>query len=79
MSCGTKLEGRFYSYSEREDLADALEREGEYRLAQSVKRGDCLGYSELDRAKSALDWQGVSRWDYNESECRCSHEEEEQE
>ena len=75
MSCGTKLEGRFYSWSERQDLADLLYREGESRLGDAVKRGDCLDSSELYRAERALKRQGQSRFDYKEVHCRCSTDE----
>lgn len=75
MSCGTKLEGRFYSYHEREELADRI-REEDYRLADKVRRGECLDFSELNRAGSILADAGMSRYhDYKEERCRCSDEE----
>ena len=68
MSCGTRLE----SHDDYE-LARRLEWEGEYSLAQQVRRGDCLDSWELRRAEDALERQGMSRhWDYREDRCRCS-------
>lgn len=76
MSCGTRITPRFDSYWEREELADRLEREGEYRLANAVKHGDCLDDYDLRRAENALDYQGMHRsFDYNEESCRCSTDE----
>ena len=78
MSCGTRLEGRFHLTSERLELAEKLEEEGEYRLAQSVKRGDCLDDRELHRAERALDRQDLSRYhDYKEERCHCSTDKDE--
>lgn len=76
MSCGTKIDGRFHSWGEREDLADALEREGEWRIARAVRHRDCLDASDLTRAERALDRQNLSkRFDYREEDCRCQPEE----
>lgn len=77
MICGSKLEGRFHSYFERLELAERLENEGEYRLADKVKRGDCLDGYELRHAERALESQGLSRhFDYKIEDCHCSTEEE---
>lgn len=77
MSCGTKLTGRFDGYSERRELAESLEREGEYSIAQRVQRGECLDGSDLRRAEHALDSQGKTRHrDYREESCHCSTEDE---
>ena len=77
MSCGTKIEGRFHSWSERQNLADALEREGESRVARAVRYGDCLNDFDLHRAERALEYQNLSRqFDYRESRCACSTEDE---
>jgi hypothetical protein len=76
MSCGTKIEGRFHSYYERQDLADALDREGEYRLADKVKRQECLDDGELRRAERSLDSRGLSKhFDYREERCACRSDE----
>lgn len=77
MSCGTKITSSFGdSYWEREELSRRLEREGEHRLARDVLRGECLGWSDLHRAESALDRQGLHRsFDYNEERCRCASDE----
>ena len=77
MSCGTKLTGRMDSWSERHDLAEKLERDGEHRLADAVKRGDCLDSSELYRAERSLERSGLSRYfDYKEERCACRTDEE---
>lgn len=77
MSCGTKIEGRFQSWGEREDLANALERDGESRLARAVRHGDCLDDFDLRRAEHALEHEGLSRlFDYRETTCPCATEEE---
>lgn len=76
MTCGTKLQGRNWGYSEREEIADKLERDGEYDLAQKVRREQCLGFFELTTAESALERQGISSYDYREERCHCSEEEE---
>jgi hypothetical protein len=77
MSCGTRLSPRWDSWSEREELGYKLEREGEYQLADKVRHGDCLDYYDLNRAKDALDRQGLhSDFDYEEERCHCSTEEE---
>jgi hypothetical protein len=71
MSCGTRIEGRFGGYAEREDIVRKLEREGEYSLARQVSHGNCLSSGELRRAENALERQGMSRnFDYNEDRCR---------
>lgn len=73
MSCGTRI-----SSHDRYDLADKLEREGEYNLAINVRRDECLDSCQLRRAEDALERQGVQRgWDYREHNCHCSHDEEE--
>ena len=78
MSCGMKLTPRFNSWHEREELADALEREGEFRLARAIKHEECLDSGDLRRAESALERQGLDkRHDFREEPCRCSTEEEE--
>ncbi len=78
MGCGTKIDGRYVSFSEREEITRKLEDDGEYRLARLVKYGDCLGYSDLHRAEDVLGRQGVSRnFDYKEERCRCAGDEEE--
>lgn len=78
MSCGTKINGRFDGYFEREDLSRRLEDDGEYRLASAIRRGDCLSRSDLSRAESSLDRQGLHRdWDYREQRCFCDPNEEE--
>jgi hypothetical protein len=78
MSCGTKIEGRFYSWSEREELAERLEREGEpYRVVRAVRHGDCLDDGDARRAERALESQGLSRhFDYRKTKCHCSTDEE---
>lgn len=77
MSCGTKLQGRFYGWHEREELAEKLEHDGEYQLAEKVKREECLDYGELYRAQQSLERQGMERYhDYKEERCRCSDEDE---
>lgn len=74
--CGTKIVGRFNSWSERDDLAEALEREGESIIADHVRCGDCLDSSDLFRAERALEHRNLSRYfDYREERCRCSEEE----
>lgn len=74
---GTGIEGMFYSYSEREEIADKLRDEGEYRIADAIRRGDCLGWSDLGRAERALDHKGMSRhFDYRETSCYCDDERE---
>lgn len=76
MSCGTKIEGRFHSWVEREELAEKLEQEGEYRIARSVKYGDCLDSYDLHRAERALERHDLSRYfDYRETPCHCSIDE----
>lgn len=75
MSCGTKIDGRFHSWLERQDLADHLENVGEYRIAQSVRRGDCLDDQDLRLARNGLENRGLSRlWDYREKRCVCEIE-----
>jgi hypothetical protein len=76
MSCGTKIEGRFHLWSEREELADKLERDGEYRLARSIRRQECLDDRELRQAEHALERQGLSKhFDFREERCACRTEE----
>jgi hypothetical protein len=80
MSCGTKLTRHTDSYSDRHELSERLEREGEFRLAHDVRNGDCLSSYDLRRAESALERQGMQRnWDYRENGCHCSSEEEREE
>jgi len=75
MSCGTKIIGAHRTYSERYDLSEKLENEGEYRLARAVRHGECLGWSDLRRAENALESQGMSRnWDFREEHCQCETE-----
>jgi len=76
MSCGTKIVGRNWGYWETEELASALERDGEHNLADKVKRGDCLGYFERMDTERAFERQGVDTYDYREERCYCSEEEE---
>lgn len=77
MSCGTRLQGRFYSWHEREEIAEKLEADGEYRLAEKVKREECLDYSELYNAQQSLERQGMERYhDYKEERCHCSTDDE---
>lgn len=38
MSCGTKIEGRFYSYAERQDLADRLQQDNGAEAARILGR-----------------------------------------
>lgn len=78
MSCGTKLDGRYGSYYEREDIARKLERDSEHYLADHVRRGDCLGVIDLHHAEAVLERQGMSRhFDYREEACKCPDDEEE--
>jgi len=75
MSCGTKLDGRYGSYEEREEIVRTLENDGEHYLADHVRRGDCLGVMDLHRAEDILDRHGKSRYfDYQEERCRCPDE-----
>ena len=77
MSCGTKLEGAHHGFSERYEISEKLESEGEYSLALKVRHGDCLDSYDLRRAESALDRQGLNRnWDYREENCQCLTEDE---
>lgn len=77
MSCGTRIEGRFHSWSERDELADALERQGEERLADSVRRNECLDDHQLRDAERALEHAGLSKlFDYREERCCCRTDEE---
>lgn len=72
MSCGTRIDTH-----DRYDLAEALEREGEYSLASKVRRDECLDSYDLRRTEDALEHQGLTRhWDYNECNCYCEEEEE---
>jgi len=73
MSCGTKITGRFSDrHFERDELAEKLEAEGEWRLARSVRRGECLDNYELRKAERALSDKGLSsRFDYRKRECEC--------
>jgi len=76
MSCGTKITGHYDGFFEREEVAEKLERDGEFRLAERVKRGECLSYSDLRQAENSLDRQGMRRdWDYKEQRCYCEDEE----
>lgn len=76
MGCGTKIDGRLHSWSEREDLADALERDGEWRLARSVRHRDCLDDHDLRRAERSLEREGLSKhFDYREEQCVCRPDE----
>ncbi len=78
MSCGTKLDGRYGSFSERDEIVRKLEHEGEHYLADHVRRGDCLGVMDLHRAEDILDRQGMSRhFDYKEERCRYAGDEDE--
>lgn len=78
MSCGTKIRGRFNSWAERDELAERLEGDGESRIANSVRRGDCLSDDDLRRAENALDHQGLSKhFDYREDRCACRTDEDE--
>lgn len=73
MSCGTKLQGRFGSWAERDELADRLDRDGESRIAHAVRHGDCLDSGDLRRAERTLEHDGLMRhFDYREERCRCS-------
>jgi hypothetical protein len=76
VSCGTRIEGRFGSYWERQELADKLEQSGEYRLARAVKHGDCLGFSDRYRAERVLENEHdlSKHFDYRERECACDPE-----
>jgi hypothetical protein len=74
MSCGTKIVGRNWDYWEREELASALERDGEHSLAQKVKREECLSFFERIDAEEALNRQGLNSFDYREERCRCEEE-----
>lgn len=77
MSCGTRLQGRFYGYYEREELADKIRDEGDYRLSGKVRRQECLDYGDLHRANNILSEAGMSRYhDYKEEQCHCEPEEE---
>ncbi len=77
MSCGTRLRPRFNSYSDREELAEKLENDGEYRLAQDVKHEVCLNDYDLRRAERSLSRQDMLRnFDYKEERCHCETEEE---
>jgi len=70
MSCGTRINSH-----DNYELARRLESEGEYSLAQNVRRADCLDSYDLRRAEHALDRQGLQEgWDYKEDHCHCSHE-----
>lgn len=70
MSCGTRI-----ITHDRYDLARKLEDEGEYSLAQSVRRDDCLDRYDLRRAEDALERRGVQRhWDYDERNCYCEED-----
>lgn len=70
MSCGTKLRSH-----DNYELAESLEREGEYGIASDVRRGRCLDSSRLRKAEYALKRQGLERrWDYREESCSCSGE-----
>jgi len=78
MSCGTKIDGRFHSWSEREDLADALENEGKWRAARAVRRQECLDDHDLRKAEQALENRGLSKhFDFREERCMCSTDEDE--
>lgn len=67
MSCGKKISS-FNKYQ----ISDALEREGEYGLARSVRHGDCLDFWQLRRAEDALERRGIrNHWDYSEDSCGC--------
>ena len=80
MSCGTKIEGRYGSLSERDDIAEALEQRGESRLADDVMRGHCLSSYDLRLAESTLDDAGMDRhFDYRERPCHCAPDEQSQE
>ena len=76
MSCGTKIEGRFNSLTERGRLAEELYRDGESRLGDKVRRGECLDTNELYRAERSLARANLSRYvDYKEERCACRTDE----
>lgn len=75
MSCGTKIVGRNWGYWEKDDIASKLESAGESSLADKVRHDECLGWYELNEAKSALERQGMDSYDYREERCRCEEEE----
>lgn len=79
MSCGYQIKVYYGdSYNDRDEIADKLEAEGEYRLALSVRRGDCLDSHDLSRAERALDWQDARRdYDYRVERCYCSEDSDE--
>lgn len=79
MSCGSRIIPRYDSYSERRELADKLEREGEYRVADSVRDDRCLSDYDLRAAERALERHGIhKRWDYEERECACRYNDEDE-
>lgn len=70
MSCGTKINSH-----DNYELSRSLESEGEYNIAEKVRRGDCLDSYDLRRAEDALDRQGMQEhWDYREDRCHCETE-----
>lgn len=76
MSCGTKINGRHGTLWEREEIVEALEKDGEYRLAQMVRREECFDSLDLRRAESSLMHSNLSKnFDYREDKCRCSTDE----
>jgi hypothetical protein len=71
MSCGTRIVTH-----DRYDLADALEREGEYTLSSKVRRDECLDSYDLRRTEDILGRRGFQRhWDYSERNCYCDEDE----
>lgn len=81
MSCGSRIRGYYGdSHYDRDEIADRLEAEGEYRIAREVRHGDCLDSHDLERAKRALDWQDQREYfDYRVEKCYCEEREEEEE
>lgn len=72
MSCGNRLVGRSGSWTERDRLAQRLDRDSMGRLADAVRQGDCLSDGDTWRAQRALERQGLSPlFDYRTEACRC--------
>lgn len=70
MSCGTKLEGRYFSHQELAD--DIYENGGSYTISRKVRDGYCLSDYELREARSKLEDADKHRYfDFRENQCAC--------